>query len=673
MKLFSLRTKTICIVSLTMATTLCVMSFIAFRYFENEFRKTVAQHQFSMVSAIAEQLDNKIATAQEAINAVARTLDPDFLTSPKKTEVYLQRQSVALTIFDNGLFLFSMSGKILAGTLVEPQMREQTFLHREYFQQTVRTGKPYISEPFTSVQKHNHQIIMLTTPIIDETGVTRAILAGSLDLSKKNFFGALADLRIGNNGRLSLLSRDGTLIFHPNRDLLLDKINQDDAGPLLMSVFAGFEGSGEHVDPQGLPLLSSFKRLGTTGWVLASDFPKSEADTPIARAQSYFMAGMLGLLVLSILISNALIKTLTKPLEKITSRAQQISKGSTDLPPFRISSRDEIGSLAKAFNRMLSNLERQKNTIKEQKELAEALLKNSASAIFVIDAAHKVIAWNRACEELTGIPSAEMLGTDRHWQAFYEEQRPCLADSVVDEDWENISLLYGSHSQAQLVENGLHAEGWRSTPKKGQRYLLFSAVPICDDEGRIIAAIETLEDYTDRKEVEKKMSHLAHFDQLTGLPNRVLFFDRLEQTLRETSRYEQALALLFLDLNGFKEINDNLGHDVGDQALVEVAKRLKSCVRDCDTVARMGGDEFTVILTRIKGADDAADTAKRILDALSMPVLLEKRSFLVGASIGISMYPEHGEDADNLVKNADTAMYAVKPQGKSQYCFFSSN
>lgn len=670
MKHLSLSAKMTSVVALIIAVTLSIISLLVFRYFENEFRKTIAQHQYSMISAVAEQLDSKLQLAQHQIVAVAQALDPVYAQDTESAESYLRSQVAGLETFDNGLSLFSESGTLIAGTKVEQHMRGRDFSSREYFKETVRTRQSHISKPFISVQKHGHPIIMVTAPIVDHQGNLAGILVGSLDLSEKNILGSLADCRVGQNGCVYLFNQDGILLFHPNREKIFSQIIPEDADPLLKRVSSGFEGSGEYIDAQGTHLLSSFKRLKSTGWVLAVDFPRNEAYAPLARAQRYFLSGIGWFLVLSMLTIHFFAKHLTRPLGQITERARLVSQGITGLPPLQIAVHDEIGVLAEAFNQMLARLEGQTQTIYEQKEFAETLLRNSASPVFVINDEHHVIAWNRACEELTGVPAEQIMGTDRHWHVFYEEKRHCLADIVIDGDFENLASHYEPHFGAAFSHGCLQAEGWLTIRGKGPRYLIFRAVPIRNNQGKVIAAIQTLEDYTDRAEAEKKMRHLAHFDHLTGLPNRALLFDRLSQGLNEASRYQQALALFFLDLNGFKQINDSLGHDVGDKALVEVACRLQSCVRDCDTVARMGGDEFTVILTRVTGVEDAVDIAKRILGTLGNPLFLEDQSFILGASIGISIYPEHGSDANTLVKNADTAMYDVKAEGKNQYRVF---
>ncbi len=183
---------------------------------------------------------------------------------------------------------------------------------------------------------------------------------------------------------------------------------------------------------------------------------------------------------------------------------------------------------------------------------------------------------------------------------------------------------------------------------------------------------DTLATVIERKQGEEKLQLLAHHDPLTGLPNRTLFHDRLEQGLALATRNRQGMALLFLDLDHFKEINDTLGHDMGDLLLRETATRLLGCVRKTDTVARMGGDEFTVIVTETNSPESAEHVAKHILKSLLEPFVLNGTSYNVGCSIGIARYPEHGADSETLLKNADAAMYQAKRK-RNTFCTFDND
>ena len=176
-------------------------------------------------------------------------------------------------------------------------------------------------------------------------------------------------------------------------------------------------------------------------------------------------------------------------------------------------------------------------------------------------------------------------------------------------------------------------------------------------------------DITDRKRREHDLHRLAHYDGLTGLANRALFQSHLAQAVAHAQRHRRLLAVLFLDLDGFKQINDTRGHHVGDLLLRDVAQQLQACLRQSDTAARLAGDEFALLLPDVRSPDDAATVARKVLAAFAKGVRVDGDTLLVSASIGISLYPRAGQDGDSLLKSADAAMYVAKAQGKSRYAF----
>jgi diguanylate cyclase (GGDEF)-like protein/PAS domain S-box-containing protein len=194
-----------------------------------------------------------------------------------------------------------------------------------------------------------------------------------------------------------------------------------------------------------------------------------------------------------------------------------------------------------------------------------------------------------------------------------------------------------------------------------------------ESEKRFLETVaDTLAVVIERKQNEERLQYMAHHDKLTGLPNRVLLYDRMEQALALAKRNQQQFAVLFLDLDHFKEINDSLGHDMGDVLLKETAKRLLACVRAMDTVARMGGDEFTVIITETKTPESAAQVARNILKALQKSFELNGTYYNISCSIGIALYPHHGLDRETLLKAADRAMYSAK-EDRNGFSFFAND
>ena len=209
--------------------------------------------------------------------------------------------------------------------------------------------------------------------------------------------------------------------------------------------------------------------------------------------------------------------------------------------------------------------------------------------------------------------------------------------------------------------------------KNGEQFpVKLSSIAVHGDDGRSIGVVTACEDISSRIDAEKKIEHLAYYDTLTGLPNRVTLLNRLQQALALAQREGRRIGLLFLDLDNFKDVNDTLGHDFGDKLLKEVAERLVTCMRESDTLARLGGDEFVVALTFINSAESAASSARRILSQFSRPFVIDDRHLYSSASIGIAIYPDDGLDVETLLRCADAAMYHAKSEGRALYSFFST-
>jgi diguanylate cyclase (GGDEF)-like protein len=199
-----------------------------------------------------------------------------------------------------------------------------------------------------------------------------------------------------------------------------------------------------------------------------------------------------------------------------------------------------------------------------------------------------------------------------------------------------------------------------------------SAAPIHKHDGSVSGAVIVLRDAAQARAMTQRMLHLAQHDVLTGLPNRALLTERLVQAIGQARRRRKQVALLFLDLDYFKDINDSLGHLIGDQLLKSVAERLVSCVRTTDTVSRQGGDEFVILLSEIENPGDAANVAEKLRSAFASPHIVDGHELLVTLSLGVSVYPDDGTVPEVLMQNADTAMYQAKENGRNNYLFFKT-
>jgi len=221
----------------------------------------------------------------------------------------------------------------------------------------------------------------------------------------------------------------------------------------------------------------------------------------------------------------------------------------------------------------------------------------------------------------------------------------------------------------QTIKDQGHWSGelWNRT-KTGQVYAaLLTVTEVRNDLGEVSHYLGISSDITHIKEHQKQLEHIAHHDALTGLPNRILLADRMQQAIVQSRRNKERMAVCYLDLDGFKPINDSMGHETGDRVLIEISRRIGNTIRGGDTVARLGGDEFVILLLGLEQADEYWLTLDRLLKAISQPIQLDHKQFSVGASIGVSLFPDNAEDPDTLLRQADQAMYTAKASGKNQY------
>ena len=302
---------------------------------------------------------------------------------------------------------------------------------------------------------------------------------------------------------------------------------------------------------------------------------------------------------------------------------------------------------------------------------AVRLMQHMVVPTFVLDADRKVMIWNHACERLTGVMASEVIGTQDHWRAFYDEPRYCLADLLALDRAQDLDNLYTAHTEPSETGNGLRAENWCTMPQAGHRlYLAIDAGPIFDDQGKLIAVVETLRDMTEQKLAQDALQNLAARDGLTGIANRRAFDDRLQLEWLRAQREGLPLSLCLIDVDFFKRYNDGYGHQQGDECLRQVASGIASSLfRPGDLAARYGGEEFAVIMPGTKD-NGAHAVAERICERIREIDLLHEHSDVaahVTVSIGAAtMTPLPDQPFSELVAAADHALYAAKHAGRNR-------
>jgi diguanylate cyclase (GGDEF)-like protein/PAS domain S-box-containing protein len=374
--------------------------------------------------------------------------------------------------------------------------------------------------------------------------------------------------------------------------------------------------------------------------------------------QSLWVGQMILQLILFFVLSAA-IRSFTRPVAKIEEIMTAMERDGNLSRRVNITGTDEIGRMAQSFNALAASLQESVEHVKQSKEdlrLSAQVFINSAEAIVITNAKNNIIQVNRAFTQITGYQTEEVVGhnprilqSGQHDAEFYRQM------------WE--TLLNTGSWQGEIMDRRKNGEIY---PK------WISMVVVRNERNEISNYIAMFSDIIERRASFERIQYLAHYDALTQLANRVLLDDHIEVAIAGGKRTHATFAVIFLDLDRFKIVNDELGHHIGDLLLQAVAERLRQCIRESDTVARLGGDEFVILLNNISDEKDAARVAQKVINLLASEFVIAGHQINIGTSIGISIFPKHGADRISLLKQADAAMYLAKEKGRNNYQFFPS-
>lgn len=496
---------------------LSLLALLSLNYFKRELKQTLTVQQMTLVTVVAQGIDQKLISAQTALVSVSRELAPWVLNDPDVTQQFLDYRSGTKSIFDHGLIILSKDGRIIAETPYFPERIGRDLSFRDFYKKTIATGKPVISEPFLSTRVPGAPLIIFTAPIRDENGALIAVLLGGMNLLQNTFLGDLSHTRIGSSGYLYLLSPDRRIIMHPDRSRIMSDKVPPGANKMLDKAVEGFDGVDENVNSRGLRALATFKHLQTTDWIVGSNYPLEEAYEPIYRAQKYCIAAIVISAILTILVIRWMMGSYTNALVRFARHVKEISskKGAERL--FLPETRDEIGILAGVFNTM-----------------------------------------------------------------------------IQEHDYKS-----------------------------------------------------------------EELHHLSNHDSLSGLYNRSYFDEELK---RLSSSRITPISVVMIDIDDLKVCNDKYGHSVGDALIKATSQVLLDSFRVEDAVARIGGDEFAVLLPGVD-AELAQCAIKRVRSLAS-----RYENMVEGIPMSISLgfaTVDNPAELPEAIKRADQQMYQDKLSRKA--------
>lgn len=599
---------------------------------------------FNRVSSYATSIDQKLQSAQKSLISVAEVLPVPDINDPDKLQSWLDDRRALLSTFDNSLFVFSSGGDLLVESPFKPNRRGRNYSFREYFQETIKSRKPFISDPYISSQRHNHPAIMMTVPVFDGAGRIIAVFGGGLDLLGENFLGRLSQQKIGVDGYFYLAGSDRTLIVHPDSRRIMQKDVPVGSNPLFDRAMNGFEGCEENTNSKGLFALTAFKQLQAKQWVLAGNYPMQEIAEPLTHARHIIWVAFAGTFLLMFLLILSSFKQVFDPLQRFTQHLSDISLKKGEERLFQYPSPGELAILADRFNQMIQDLDKTHQSLDQAQQMAHL-------GSWTWDMQTDRLSWSDEVFRIMGDEPGDYHPT---LEVFLEKIHPDDRSKV--EEAIDLSLMtFKPYSIDHRIET-----------KDGRvRFVKEQGEVQVDSSGEPFGMIGTVQDISDVIQLQDKLKTLATTDELTGTANRREFLAQAEILYLRASRYKNPFSMIFYDLDHFKTVNDQFGHPAGDKALQKVTLAVQAMIRDTDILARYGGEEFCILLpeTRQGNAAILAERIRRSVEELTIE-LATGETLKLTISLGVAEYTET-DTISALIERADRAVYQAKKAGRN--------
>ena len=634
-----------------------LLAFFTTRILERDISQLIADTQAATVEQMALQLDRELGGRLTALERVAAGIDSDVLAQTDDVQAFLEAQPLLQDLFNVSVLAVDRRGVGIADVPYRPERVGVSFRDRvDAITTALDEGRPSIGRPIVGAST-GHPLIPLATPILASDGTVIGALGGAIDLSQPNFFSDLMQASYAKSGVYSIVSKsERRIVTSSNPEFIMRDLPPPGQEPLLDQAISGADGAGRYRTLAGVETFATIRHLQVTDWFVAALIPVDEAFAPITSAQHRMLLLTLLISVLTGVLIWSMLRLQLQPMIN-TVKVLGTMSGSNPSPLHKLglTGRTEIDALIIAFNRLLHDVNIHQQENRRFRTIADIAVYGNA----ISDLDGKLIYINRFFATVHGYERDELIG--RNLSIFHASDQLEPVQANLDR------LLSDGHFPPQDIWH-MHRDGSRFP-------MLMSGVLLNDSAGQpeyfAISAI----DITEQKKFEARIQHLAYFDPLTELPNRRLFHDRLCHALIGARRSGRYGALVFLDIDQFQRLNDTRGHDAGDKLLIETAERTRSSMRESDTVARMGGDEFVVMLEDLsRRAEEAAlytrQVAEKLRLVLAKPYAIDGVQYHCSASIGLVLFNGQDESVDSLLRQADLAMYKAKESGRNTVRFF---
>ncbi|WP_305603800.1 diguanylate cyclase domain-containing protein [Rhodoferax sp.] len=638
------------------AALLFVAGFLPLVYFstvalERNLMALLANQQSASVRHMANDLEESMHLRIDALQDIANKLPVDKVLDRDAMASFLSSYVAIYRFYANGIVVIGRDGYGIADRPQVVGRGDGDFRELAYFQEVMKTGKTAIGKPGVS-RFTREPSIGVAVPIKNSEGEMIGVMAGFLSLLDRQLFDQ-TDAKLGKSGTYTLVSSwDKVIIVGSRKDHILKPIADLAPGAFTELIFDGLDDTKIGDDLAGTPALLSDAHILDGHWLLIGSLPVAEAFAPVRQLQIQIYSVAVVILVLVSALMWAVMRRQLGTVTRATHALERMAQGSDALAPLPVKRRDEVGQMLRAFNALQAKIHDKDHALLQSKARFQNLFEHMTNGFalheMIFDAQgvpsdYRFLEVNPAFELLTGITAQQVIGKtalqvmpdlERHWVSKY----------------------------GGVVVSG-QAITFEDYDKQGDRWYRVTAYR--PEHGKFAVIIEN---FTELKKAQDELKHMAFHDVLTGLPNRTLFSDRMRQALAHAKRSGTMLAVIYLDLDRFKLVNDSYGHAIGDLLLMEVAERFKDDLRSEDSISRFGGDEFALLLPGMKSELELHELLNRLLLHIAAPYSLGGQSIEISMSMGVTVYPQDDSDSDILMRHADEALYEAKRAGRN--CFY---
>lgn len=591
------------------------LSLFASRMLREDMERQLGEQQLSTVSFVAGEMNRHLEERAWSLEQEARLIDQTLLNNPATLQRMFEQRPVFLDHFNGGILVLSRDGTALADVPVRSGRRGVNYSDNEANHIALAEGKAAISGPMMG-RKLKQALFNIAVPIRDAQGKVIGALVGVINLALPNFLDSIQNHRYGKSG--------GYLVVDPKHNLFISatdktRVMQPGPAPGINPLFdkrvQGIDGPEVAVSSLGVENLSSSARVPVAGWFVIAALPTHEAFAPIRHMEQHITVVSILLTLMAGALTWWMVQRQLAPLLSAVKTLSTLAQSDENLQPLPITRRDEIGELIGSFNHLLEIRGRQKQALQESEFRWKFATEGTGDGLWDWNVPDSTVFVSKTWKEMLGHSEDEVGDGLDEWTKRIHPEDQAEALATLQAYLDGKTPIYVSEHRMRCRDGSY-------------KWILDRGMVVSRDvNGKPLRLIGTHADITQRKQLEEQIRQLAYHDPLTKLPNRRLLFDRLSQTMVASKRSGRYGALMYLDLDNFKPLNDTRGHEAGDLLLQEVARRLTSCVREIDTVSRFGGDEFVVLLSdlnvdKVESSAQAEIIAEKIRLALAEPYVL---------------------------------------------------